>query len=607
MTINASLFTQHDDYSYFKQSLNTAIDKKQIHQQIREQTGKEEQKLQRLEAKLYQHKNIDETLLHQYQTSYRQIESLYELLADDERHHFYIIIPVADRPQHLRQCLHSLYKLCQLYLYGGYQDGQFKKIHVIIADDSAMEKNIQKNQQLVEEFNHRGLDSEYFGLQEQITLITALDKTKQQQLKRILGNVEAPLSINNFSHKGASITRNITYLHLNKIQHSRPDEKKLFYFIDSDQQFCINTQEDPTIYAINYFHHLNAIFASQNVDILTGKVVGDPPVSPAVMATRFQDDVIHFIQSISALSPQEDCQFHGEWNKNTHDAAYHDMSALFGFKDNPSTFDYHCTLQGKHSNADCLEHFSKQVNGFFHGEHLTRETCFQYESTFLSTQPARTLYTGNYIFRPEGLAFFISFASLKLRMAGPSMGRILKERIGDRFVSANLPMLHTRTVNASASAEFRSGVDSSDITIDLSEEFIKQYLGDIMLFTIEHLCTCGFPDNTDYQNLLSQSLRQTADMIQRQYIEKHQHIMKKTEQLKHIIHSDNPILNTLRSKNSAFNQLERFIENMVFNFGNDARGYKFITSNRWQLTFIEEAILNYATDRESWSCILQKL
>jgi len=605
MTTNISLFTQHKDYSHFKQLLNTDVDTKQTCQQIRNRIAGEEQKLQRLETELYQDKSIDETLLHQYQASYRQIESLYDLLADDDRHHFYIIIPVADRPQHLGQCLHSLYKLCQFYLYGGYHNDQFEKIHVIIADDSAMEENIQKNQQLIKEFNNRGLNSEYFGLQEQVALITSLGKDKQQQLKRILGNFETPLSINNFSHKGASITRNITYLHLNKIQHLRPDEKKLFYFIDSDQQFCINTQEHVRIYAINYFHHLNAIFSSRNIDVLTGKVVGDPPVSPAVMAARFQDDVIHFIQSIAALPPQEDCQFHGEWNKNAHDAAYHDMSALFGFEDNPSTFNYRCVLHGKHSNADCLEHFSKQVNGFFHGEHLTRETCFQYDSPFSYTKPARTLYTGNYIFRPQGLEFFISFASLKLRMAGPSLGRILKARIGDRFVSANLPMLHTRTVNASACAEFRSGVDSSDTNIDLSAEFIRQYLGDIMLFTIEDLCNHGFPDNTNYRHFLPQSLQQTASMIQRQYIEKHQHIMENVERLKHLIHQDNRMLNTLREKSSTFNQLQQFIENIIFNFNNNARAYKFITSNTCQFTVIEEAIVNYATDRENWSCVLR--
>jgi len=97
MTTNISLFTQHKDYSHFKQLLNTDVDTKQTCQQIRNRIAGEEQKLQRLETELYQDKSIDETLLHQYQASYRQIESLYDLLADDDSHHFYIIIPVAIR------------------------------------------------------------------------------------------------------------------------------------------------------------------------------------------------------------------------------------------------------------------------------------------------------------------------------------------------------------------------------------------------------------------------------------------------------------------------------------------------------------------------------
>ena len=101
---------------------------------------------------------------------------------------------------------------------------------------------------------------------------------------------------------------------------------------------------------------------------------------------------------------------------------------------------------------------------------------------FTATSAARTVYTGNYVIRPENLRYFIPFATLKLRMAGPVLGRILKMRLKHRFVSANLPMLHNRTVDSIGQSEYRAGVINTNQSIDLSNEFIRQFYGDVMLF-----------------------------------------------------------------------------------------------------------------------------
>ena len=61
------------------------------------------------------------------------------------------------------------------------------------------------------------------------------------------------------------------------------------------------TGTDNKLYAVNYFYYLDRAFADGQVQILTGKVVGDPPVSPSVMAGRFIDDVIMFLSQISRL------------------------------------------------------------------------------------------------------------------------------------------------------------------------------------------------------------------------------------------------------------------------------------------------------------------
>ena len=60
-------------------------------------------------------------------------------------------------------------------------------------------------------------------------------------------------------------------------------------------------------------------------------------------------------------------------------------------------------------------------------------------------------------------------------MSGPTLGRLMKADLGSRFVSANLPMLHTRTLDATGEAEFRPGVVTQADTIDLADEFERQF------------------------------------------------------------------------------------------------------------------------------------
>ena len=60
--------------------------------------------------------------------------------------------------------------------------------------------------------------------------------------------------------------------------------------VDSDQSFCVNRQTEAgeeTVYALNYFYTIDKLFRSSDTLVLTGKLVGDPPVSPAVMAANF--------------------------------------------------------------------------------------------------------------------------------------------------------------------------------------------------------------------------------------------------------------------------------------------------------------------------------
>jgi len=547
-----------------------------------------------------------EGVLEDYQAAFRQLEKLIASNGDDQRHEFIIVIPVADRPQHLKSCLDSLLALCRLFGYGGYSDGRFQKVSVIIADDSKDADNIANHKIIANECSKQGLTTLYFGLDEQLDQMDLLSEAAKQALSRVLGNT----NMEAFYHKGPSIMRNIAYLELNKIRSE--NENVLFYFIDSDQEFQLKVSTpagDKNLYACNYFYYLDQIFTHTNASMLTGKVVGDPPVSPAVMAGNFLEDVICFLNQIAAYDPTLTCQFHSSRQQDNDDASYHDMAALFGFKSSNASCQYHCSIQGEHNNASCFQHFSNELSRFFYGEHPTRKTYYQHEDILASVRPARTVYTGNYIFKPAALQYFVPFAPLKLRMAGPVLGRLIKAELRDGFVSANLPMLHKRTVRETGQSEFRPGIAADTATIDLSGEFERQFFGDVMLFSIEKLIAMGYPRQALSNEIITQVVAAThANMLQ-QYYDKRLLITAKLNTLNKLFREKSHWWNQSAEHAEAANNFRVFMTNIEQNFGDESAGYRLINSpanKAKRHAGIIEGIAGYAEDRLSWAEMLAK-
>ncbi|RDH81134.1 MAG: hypothetical protein DIZ80_13540 [endosymbiont of Galathealinum brachiosum] len=553
---------------------------------------------------------IAETELRDYQNLFHDLENIISSdKTPDTRYNFIIAIPVADRPQHLKSCLNSIFELCTKYNYGGFENGLFKKISVLIADDSQNTENIIKNREMAEHFTHSGLEVIYFGLEQQKEIVSQLDNRKTK-------NITGDFTSDNFFHKGASITRNITYLKLQQLQNR--NEPTLFYFIDSDQEFQVSIQtsnKHRECYCINYFHYLNKIFSNSKISILTGKVVGDPPVSPAVMAGTFLEDLIYFVKQLSMLQAGQACEFHNDVKNNSNDASYHDMAELFGFKPSSDHYDYHCSLENTHNHIDCFNHFSGKLKHFFDGEHPTRKSYYQHEDVINSIKSARTIYTGNYIFKPENLKYFIPFANLKLRMAGPVLGRIIKAELGDHFVSANLPMLHKRTVNTIGQSEFRPGVTRQNNQIDLSGEFTRQYFGDVMLFTMIELTDKGYPQTNVSYEVLSDTIHKTIVSMKKKYTIKHREISVKIDSLRELLNNlEKKWHNTSEfdsnNQTSAFSDFNHFIDNIDFNFGKNARIYEIIKSEDTKnkhLKQIANAIMSYNDDVSLWQKILSEI
>ncbi|OYW40010.1 MAG: hypothetical protein B7Z35_02320 [Hydrogenophilales bacterium 12-61-10] len=564
-----------------------------------EQIAAQHAAIARFETALWEN-GFNAALLPSYQSAWRRLETLLAK-RDDARHHFILVIPVADSPAQLQRCLASLLELCRAYAYGGIEDGHFSKVSVLLADDSESAETIAANQALVHAFDAKGLAIEYFGLSEQLAL---LDTLPELDLSPIIGN--APREA--FGHKGQAMMRNVAWLHL--AQRLQDDARTLIYTLDADQQFKVNVdmaEGDGEVFAVNFFAQLDAIFHTTDADVLTGKVVGDPPVSPAVMAATFLDDVAGFLREMAASDPAQ--PYRQQTANNEADAAYHDMAGLFGFENAADAYRFRCRLPGVPSNADCFGAFARRLKRFFHGEHPTRITWYRHQPTLDSVLPARTVYTGNYVFRPRALQWFIPFAPLRLRMSGPTLGRLMKAELGPRFVSANLPMLHTRTLDASGAAEFRPGVVTAADHIDLTDEFERQFFGDVMLFTVERLAALAFPQQTLSSEILAATLDAVHGEITMKYRARRDKIAAKLAALTRLLEEPTHWWQ-LPEHTNALAHFRVFLDNMQRNFGLDSAGHARIASTingqRWRQRQLA-ALARFHADRRVWNQALAAL
>jgi hypothetical protein len=561
----------------------------------------------RFEAALWDG-GFNASLLPSYQSAWRRLEALIAARGDDRRHRFVLVIPVADSPAQLRRCLTSLLELCRLYGYGGMQDGHFRKVSVMIADDTQDAGLVAANQAVVCEFDAQGLSIRHFGLAEQRALIDSLAGVAD------LGTIVGTAPRDAFGHKGQAMMRNIAYLELARLQET--DEPLLFYTLDADQQFRVKVETaegDGNVCAVNFLAQLDAIFSATDAEVLTGKVVGDPPVSPAVMAGNFLDDVAAFLHEMAASDPRQPWRPNAA-NTTDADAAYHDMAGLFGFDNPGDAYRYRCTLDGAPSNAACFADFARRLKRFFHGEHPTRITWYRHQRALDSVQPARTVYTGNYVFRPRALNWFIPFAPLRLRMSGPTLGRLMKAELGDRFVSANLPMLHVRTLDATGEAEFRPGVVTRADRVDLADEFERQFHGDVMLFGVERLAALGFPQ----QDLSPETVAATLDAVHaemaQRYRTRHAEIVNKIAALIQVL--DDPAQWWHAPEHADVRaHFGVFVDNMQRNFGAGksgtatpchARIFSADTWQRWRQRQLA-AITRLHADRRAWNQALAAL
>ena len=505
------------------------------------------------------------------------------------RHRFIVVIPVADRPRHILACLDSLHELRRRHPYDG-------EIRVLIADDSADAAQRAANRDIAARYSHGGLQVIHFDQHEQYALAAPLSATLPGVVGPLPGKPDG-----NFGHKGQGVMRNIAYLKVAQLlQGDAHADEVLVWSVDSDQEFCVKLADGRTDYALDFFGDLDTVFTHTDALVATGKVVGDPPVSPAVMTANFLADVAFFVAQMAQSDPAAACRQHGV-TARAGDAAYHDMADLFGFRPDEN-YAYPCPLTGPHQEADCFAHFAARVNSFFYGEHPTRISCYEPAELMSTVKPARTVYAGNYVFRATLLDHFIPFAPLRLRMSGPTLGRLLRAELGTRFVSVNLPMLHKRTVESGGQAEFRPGIETQQQTIDMSGEFERQFYGDVMLFLIEQLTAAGPLRRTTTADLLPQLDAMRDDMLAR-YNARQQGILQRLAQLETMLNDATQWWHHSATHAPALAQFRQFCANVRSNFGDTSSGHARINDplrwTPWRST-LAEAIARYPDERAAW-------
>lgn len=560
-----------------------------------------QQVIRRFENLIWLNKIPSAAELAVYQKLFREMEQVIGHQDEDDRSHFIVVIPVTDSPQQLNSCLQSVYSQCELYHYGGVTDGVFSKINIVIADDSQQAGSIAAHRQLADEYTKLGIKCEYFGLEQQSRILSQLSDTQRQSVAPVIGCDSAQ----SVAHKGASAIRNLTYLRLLEIADETANP--LFYFINSDHELLARVNDngiEKNLPAINYFYHFEHIFREKQIKILTGRVTGNPPVSPTVMIGNFLEDVIAFLQRMVLSDPQQDCFFHDIFRETGGDEAYHDMAELFGYYPSKKAFDYHCPLETEHTLEDTLIAFSRELDTFFQGEHPTRMIYYHYDIVRNSVQPSRTVYTANYVFGPEALEYFIPFASLKLRMAGPVLGRILQRELGQDFLIANTPLLHKPVLD---------DLDNEDELIDLSAEYQRQFFGDIMLFSVQKLLEQHDLTDLNDRKAIAEAVVQTRNEIRNRYARQQYNVMKSLTVLEGLLRLTG--VQAVEETDDDNNELAKcgqrflkFVDTVKHNFSTESANYALLQDDELLDEKCEQLVLaieQYGQDRENWRLLLE--
>lgn len=159
---------------------------------------------------------------------------------------------------------------------------------------------------------------------------------------------------------------------------------------------------------------------------------------------------------------------------------------------------------------------------------------------------------------------YLKMAEMQAKMLGE---RLLRSVIGSRFVSANLPMLHRRTLAETGQSEFRPGVVPASKAIDLCDEFERQFFGDVMLFSIERMVEQGYPDQPLYADRVTETLDARYEEMRAKYHARQQNLLIRLDRLRSVLKEGRHWWNRGPEHAEAVRGFEDFMDNQMRNFG----------------------------------------
>ncbi|MCX7672401.1 MAG: hypothetical protein N2Z63_02205 [Thiobacillaceae bacterium] len=501
-------------------------------------------------------------------------------------HAVLIVIPVADRPRQLAECLASLARLRAHHPYGG-------RVELLIADDSLEPAAAAEHRAVAAAQCAPGMTVHHLDRGAQHALHAALPPALRERLAGVIG-VDAD------GRQGASVLRNLALLWI--ARHYSASERLLIWFVDSDERFQLEAGTDEV--QPDYLGAFDRLFADSAVQVATGKVVGDPPVAPAVMAGTLLEDLTAALERLTPLAPDQPCPFHDPPAPAVADAAYHDMLDLFGYRPPVAAQAWSCPLCGPHAALAGLAALVEALPRFFDGVHPTR--AIAPAATAAGVQPARTVYTGNYVLRGPRPAWFIPFAALGLRMAGPALGRLLRTVLGPRFISVPLPLQHGRALAALGRSECRPGVERLGEVVELAAEFERQYWGDVLLFTVEALTAQGYPEAYVPAAALRHTLEAVEARLYARYAAQQQVVGARLAALRGWL-ADPPA--AWRGAQPLV-ALDLFARQLAHNFGPTGSGWRRVHAPEARASWrarLAAALADYPGQRRAWAEALARL
>jgi len=191
-------------------------------------------------------------------------------------------------------------------------------------------------------------------------------------------------------------------------------------------------------------------------------------------------------------------------------------------------------------------------------------------------------------------------------MSGPTAGRLIAAEIAERFASFNMPNLHRRTTDAGLSDDFRPGVEVGTHAIDLTNEFERQFFGDLMLFSTEALLKLADAKQPFAKDLLLKVIEQKESELLALYQQKHDAIADKHRQLHELVFNADHWWQYSTAMSNSLREVRTFIHNIERNFGEHAEAWRQIRSDEHRAARkqqIIEALMSYRAERDAWDSL----